>query len=461
MMKLDLDLHLLKTKNRNIIFFFLIFFLLNSCSFDGVTGIWDGGEEERRRLFELEKEQRRVLEIEKIYSSDNVFSKEIPLSRDIDISKPLNNHSWNTTNLNNQNFIGNLYLSGIDSLFLKKRFGKNKYPISNISTPVLANEENIIFSDDTGTIFNINTNGKLTWKKNVYKKIYKKIHKNLVLLINKNEIYVADNIGFIYSVDLDTGKLLWIKNHAVPIRSNIKIFEDRIFLIDQDNKIISLSAKDGSKIWSILTISSFIKSQNLLSMAISKKKDLVILNSAGDLYMVDSINGDVYWTSNTLSSLQPDASDFFVSSNIVIDKNKIVFSAGFSTFCYDLEYGSIIWSSNVSSVATPIINKKNIFLVTDNGYFVILDKDTGKIISSNNILKILKEKKRNTKISGFIMGSGKLYSVTLNGYLIISSAKSGKAENFKKIGGNITNVPIISEGKMYILTEDSKIIGFN
>ena len=56
------------TRKRTI-FFFLIFFLLNNCSFDKVTGIWDGGEEEKRRLFELEKEQRRVLDVEKIYSS--------------------------------------------------------------------------------------------------------------------------------------------------------------------------------------------------------------------------------------------------------------------------------------------------------------------------------------------------------------------------------------------------------
>ena len=47
-------------------------------------------------------------------------------------------------------------------------------------------------------------------------------------------------------------------------------------------------------------------------------------------------------------------------------------------------------------------------------------------------LKVLKKKNRETKITGFIMGSGKIYSVTSNGYLIVSSAISGKVENFKK-----------------------------
>ncbi len=96
-----------------------------------------------------------------------------------------------------------------------------------------------------------------------------------------------------------------------------------------------------------------------------------------------------------------------------------------------------------------------------NGYFVILNVNTGQIVSSSNILKILKEKKQSTKISGFVMGSGKIYSVTLNGFIIVSSASSGKVESFKKIGDPITSSPVISDGKLFIYTEDSRILGFN
>ena len=130
-------------------------------------------------------------------------------------------------------------------------------------------------------------------------------------------------------------------------------------------------------------------------------------------------------------------------------------------FSYDLNLGTVIWESNVSSTSTPIIDGKNIFIVTENGYFVILNKNTGEIISSTNILKILKKKKRDTKISGFILGSEKIYSTTLNGYIIVSSAVTGEVELSKKIGDTINSSPIIHDGKLYILTEKSKIIGFN
>ena len=59
------------------------------------------------------------------------------------------------------------------------------------------------------------------------------------------------------------------------------------------------------------------------------------------------------------------------------------------------------------------------------------------------------------------MGSGKVYSVTLNGFLIESSASSGKVESFKKIDSTITSSPIINDGKLFIYTGSSKILGFN
>ena len=59
------------------------------------------------------------------------------------------------------------------------------------------------------------------------------------------------------------------------------------------------------------------------------------------------------------------------------------------------------------------------------------------------------------------MGSGKIYSVTSNGYLIVSSPVSGKVEYFKKIGDPVTSTPIINDGKLYILTKNSRIYGFD
>ena len=89
-----------------------------------------------------------------------------------------------------------------------------------------------------------------------------------------------------------------------------------------------------------------------------------------------------------------------------------------------------------------------------------MEKKSGKIIWSTNILKILKKRKQNTEITGFILGSGKLYATTLNGYLIICSANTGKAERYKFLSAGIYVSPIISNGQLYILTEASRVLRY-
>ena len=446
--------------NKNL-FLFSLLILLSSCSFDSKTGIWGDGEKEKKIISELEKKQKQIIDTDKVYSSENIFLKEITLNKNIKFSKTKKNLFWKMSSLNHQNSLGNIYLSGTDNIFLKKKIGKNKFPMSMVMSSPLVLENFIVLSDDTGTIYKIDQSGRIYWKKNIYKKIYKKIYKNLVFSIYKNNVYVADNVGFIYSIDLQDGKLIWIKNHGIPLKSNIKVFKDKIFLINQDNRIICLNIKDGSKIWDIRAISSFIKSQNFLSIAVTNEEDIVFINSAGDLIKTNLNYAQVHWSVNTSGSMLAHATDFFKSSNIVIFNNDLIISSQSSIFSYDVPTGFLNWEQEVSSVGSPIVDGNNIFIVTENGYFVIIDKKSGDIISSNYILKVLKKKNRATEITGFIMGSGKIYSVTLNGYLIVSSGITGKVENFKKIGDQIVSPPVISDGKLYILTKKSRIIGFN
>ena len=130
--------------NKKNLIFFLIFILLNNCSFDNKTGIWGDSEKEKRKISELEKKQKQILDVEKIYSSEKIYLKEVPLTKNISLSKPKKNLSWKMSSLNHQNFLGNIYLSGIDNIFLKKKIGKDKFSESKVITSLLVFENNII-----------------------------------------------------------------------------------------------------------------------------------------------------------------------------------------------------------------------------------------------------------------------------------------------------------------------------
>ena len=122
---------------RKIPILILIFIFLNNCSFDDKTGIWSEEAKEKRRVTELEKKQKAILKVEKIYTSENIFQKEIPIKKNITLSKDKNISSWTMSNLNHQNFLGNIYLSGINNTFLKKKIGKDKFSNHKTTSHIL------------------------------------------------------------------------------------------------------------------------------------------------------------------------------------------------------------------------------------------------------------------------------------------------------------------------------------
>ena len=280
-------------------FFFLIFFLSN-CSFDSKTGIWSGSESEKKRVSDIEKEQQSIIEVIKIYKSHVLYEEEIVSKKSVKLTKPKKNLSWKMPGLNLQNFSGNNYLPGIEKIFLKKKIGKNKFSLS-----------------------------KLTFTS------------------HGESIYVADNIGFVYSINIDNGEIRWIKNHGIPFKSNIKIFDNKIILINQDNRVISFDTKSGDKVWDIRAIASFIKSQNFLGSAISKNGDLIVLNSSGDLIKVNATNGSIYWSLSTTESMLVHDTDFFRSSDVVLDKNNIIFSTANYTYSFNFDSGYINWKKKI------------------------------------------------------------------------------------------------------------------
>ena len=444
-------------------FFFIIFIftVVSSCSFDKKTGIWDGGEKEEKRIASLENEQSKIKSTTKIFSSNQDAIKELRPTQSVILSEPKNVLEWKMSGLNLQNSISNIYLPSIENRFLKKKIGKNKFSISQVSSPPLYFNDNIIITDDVGSIYSIQKNGKKNWKKNIYKKVKKKIYKNLSTFIHKDKIFIADNIGFIYSLNLSDGKLNWIKNHGIPIKSNIKIFDNKAFVINQDNRLIAFNIEDGTKIWDVRSILTFIKSQYFLSLAITKDGDVVLLTSSGDLMKVQGRNGRLYWSQNVTSVSSTYSNDFFKSSDILIHENAVIFSTTSSIYSFDLINGYLNWQKEVSSAKTPIVNGNYIFIVSESGYFLCLDIKTGKIIWSTNTFKTLKQKKQNTKVTGFILGSKKMYITTLNGFLIVCSATNGSIEYFKGLGDMITAPPIIVDSSLYILTKNSKILGYN
>ena len=223
-----------------ILILFPIIFI--NCSFGNRTGVWKDLSKE----LAIKKERAKY---QPIFIKGEKFKKEISNDIVINISKSIINDNWLEQNFTAINFVPHLkYENKKNLVFKSKKIGKIKGSIFNSEFEPLIINENIFFYDIFGSIYNYSTSEeRIIWKYNFYKKQFKKHFFKINFTIESNNLIVSDNLGYLYSIDVESGKLIWAKNYGIPFRSNIKTDDGYLFLINQDNKFYIIQKSNGEK----------------------------------------------------------------------------------------------------------------------------------------------------------------------------------------------------------------------
>ena len=424
-------------------FIIIILFLFSySCSFDNKTSLW-----KEKSITENEN-------IKIIFKNGENLIKQINSNLKIKIvSKSFNKSFVNNLNNNNGyiNYNGNL----------KKL---RKYKFSNIEnfdkteSEIIVYNQSLIFFDNKGNLLKFNDKSKLEWKKNFYTKAEKKLGPILSMSLSDNILIVADNLAKYYAIDIVTGNLIWEKRNSSSFNSQIKILNDKFYIVDYQNILRCFKVSSGEELWKIQTENSFIKSRKKLSLALSNDK-IFFNNYIGDISSVNINTGEMIWQTPTQKSSVYEDSFLLETSDVVLNNGQIFLSNNRNEFfSINQENGFINWETSVNSSIRPTIIDNLIFTITSNGFLVLLDKNTGKVIRSTFIFnQIKKNKLKNVKPTGFIVGLNNIYLSTDKGYLIIIDIESGKSNSVIKIAGGKILRPYISSNDLYIIKSNSVI----
>ncbi len=427
---------------------FIIFLFLSNCSLDTKTGLWTSSEK-------LESENKRT---EIIFKKAKVFEKEFNTNIKINLKSNYKENSF-VNNLSNNNGIINF--KGKLKKISKFKFSKIKQFDFYQPELLISNKGTLIFFNDKGTIFNFDRNNKLIWKSNVYKKVEKKLKPILYFASNDKVLIVADNLANFYAININNGKLIWIKKNSAPFNSQIKIFKNNFYVIDFENVLRCISVKDGSELWKYKTEKSFIKSQQKLSLTISKNK-LTFINTLGDLTSIDINTGQLLWQTPTQSSDIYENYFSLKNSDLIYSKGIIFFSNNKNEFfAIDSNNGVIKWKQNINSNLRPTFVDGLVLTISLEGYFVVLDSRNGNILRITSIFDQIKNyKKKNIKPEGFIVTKDKIYLSLDNGRLILIDTSSGKPIDIIKIDSEKISRPYVVNNDMFIV-RDNAIIKLN
>jgi len=424
----------------------LIPFFLYSCSLNSNSKIWN-------------KEQNKLEKSKDFKKIDFEEKKEVTeLNSSIKIN--FSNIQLNENSLNDQNNFGSLKYLGMLEKVGSFKFSKFK-DINNLNFKPLFLENGLVFFDKKGSIIRYDENSKIIWKKNYYSKSEKKLSPKLSFYKEKENIYIIDTIGKIYSIDILNGDLNWKNNNNYPFNSEIKISQEKLFAVDYNNILRCFNKKDGSQCWKYQTETSLTLSNTKYSI-ILYKNNVIFSNSLGDVTSIDISSGTVNWQIPTQSNLILNQSYNFKNSRLVGDDNSIYFSNNQNQFySIDIKNGFTNWMNQINSSLTPILIQDTIFTISDEGYLYTLQKKEGNIIRINDIYEIYKPKERKKiKPIGFKIGNEKLYLTNNDGKILVVDLSTGKVVKTQKISRETISKPFINNENLYIIKNGS-IIKFN
>ena len=466
---------------NNIFNILLIFILITNCSFQKNSKFWTN-----EKIVEEKQENKLII----VNKKEEVLNLELNPNLKISLKTKSINKSF-INNLNNNN--GRINYDGNLKNISKFRFSKidNFYQYN----PELAFENgNIIFFDNKGSIIKFDRDSNLIWKKNYYSKNEKKQKPILFFANNKKILIIADSIANFYALNIQTGEILWKKNNSAPFNSEIKIYKDKFFIIDFQNTLRAYSIINGNELWNIKTENSLIRTQKKLSLVIVDRK-IYFNNSIGDINSVNIDTGELIWQIPTQSSLIYDENFFLKTSDIIATKDTMFFSNNKNQFfSIDMKTGSINWKININSELRPTLIDNYIFTVSLEGYLLVIERNSGKIIRVTDIFKdsrakikkgsklgmgifdnpdlnplnILLNKKINKQIAnstkykptGFIVGKNDIYLSTNLGKLFIIDITTGTTKKILKIDNGKILRPAVINQNLFIIT-DSSIIKLN
>ena len=425
--------------------FFLVLIILTNCSLNNKSRFWSKSE--------IVKKQN--LEVKEVYKQPEIYEKEFNLDLRIKINEQAIKNSF-INNLTNNN--GTVSFKGSLDNISKYKFSK----ITNFDQYqpdlLLTQNQTLIFFDDKGSVLNFDQESELLWKTNVYKKKDQKLKPILYFASNDNVLIIVDNISNYYALNINNGKLIWIKGNPSPFNSQVKIFKDKFFAVDFENILRCFSIKTGEEIWSYKTDQTLIKSQQKLSLTINKKdKNIYFLNSLGDLTSVDMETGNLNWQTPTKSTDIYESSFMLNNSEIINANNSIYFSNNENEFfSIDVKTGVVKWKQNINSNLRPTFSDNLLFTITIEGYLTILDPRNGNILRMTYILdKIKKAKKNKVYPTGFVVSTEEIYVSLNNGKLIIVDMLTGKSKEILKLSSDKISRPYFLNNKLYIVRNNA------
>lgn len=332
---------------------------------------------------------------------------------------------------------------------------------------------------------------------NEYKQVRRVWHKALkggiysTPVSDGKSLFIGDDVGVMYSLDLKTGKTNWTFDTGMRIVGSPAVSDGVVVFGSANYNIYGLDYKTGKELWHITT--------NQAVMGAATIHDGVAYIGGGDgrMFAINIHSGEVKWSFDELKN--------YVLTRPLVYSNKLYFGTWDTNFyALNLADGSVAWKwSNGKSnpklspaSVWPVAANGKVFITAPDRYFTCLDAETGAEVWRTKEYKVREtvglsedgktvyskcmwdtivalDATADEVVPRWVTNAefgyehnpamplekdGTLWVSTKNGLLLGMDAQTGKVLWRHKIGNSILNTPLPLSNKECIFTSSEGTI---
>lgn len=275
------------------------------------------------------------------------------------------------------------------------------------------------------------------------------------------KLYATNGIGDVKALNAETGEVLWKVKPAGPLRGSPTIAFGQLFVMTQDNQLISLNIADGSLVWD--ESGSNTQSGVFGVAAPSAGQGTIVAGySSGELSAYRYENGRTLWSDalarTNISTTVGTITD--IDADPIIDSGRVyALGQGGRMAAYELVTGQRIWELNLAGISTPAIAGEWIFTLTDDARLLAIARSSGRVrwITQLERYKDEEDKKGPIFWTGPVLAGGQLWVASSEGEMWKVSAAEGSASLFADIGQPVSLPPVVANGHLYLLDDSGTI----
>ena len=275
-------------------------------------------------------------------------------------------------------------------------------------------------------------------------------------------IYVTTGFARVFSLDAETGAVVWEQAMPAPMRAAPAVASGRVIAITLDNQTIALAAEDGRRLWSHSGIQETTGLIGGASPAI-EGSTVIAPYSSGEIVGLLAENGRVLW-SDSLSSItrvDPLGDIAHIRGTPVIDRG-MVFAISHSgrMVAVDLRRGVRAWEADLGGVEMPWVGGDFIFVLTNDAQLVCLTRRAGRILWVRPLPRFenLEDLKDPIHWAGPVLASDRLIVAGSNGQALSVSPYTGEILGVIDLPDSVFLAPVVANNSLYFLTEGGSLV---